>query len=219
MLATKTIPMRRSYEAGARICFAIGMVASIPMFGRVVGFASPWFALLASFCVLGLFDMTLPFVRTRMPQFLREVRSWEVRGGVYRAIGVPTFGTLLRRTPLRLLNRRVYLKASISDLPAVRTHIENAESVHFWGGIATIPYILIAWSLDWRGALTSIVLFHILVNVYPILHLRTVRARIDNATSNIRSRHLDRKMANQPVQRSGASTRADQGRWARQARK
>ena len=185
--------MRRSYEAGARICFAMGMVFSIGVFGSIVGVASPWFALIASFCVLGLFDLAMPFVRVRMPRAIREVRSWERRSSTYRAIGVPAFGEFLRRTPLRLLNRRVYLNAFPSDLPAVLIHIENAESAHFWGGVATIPYLVLAWGREWWGALTGVVLFNLVVNLYPILHLRTVRARIDLATRRSCSRHLTRK--------------------------
>jgi hypothetical protein len=171
----------------------MGIVASIAALGRVVGVDSPWFAVIASFCVLGLLDLALPFARTRMPQFIREVRPWESHGSTYRVIGVSVFGEVLRRTPLRLLNRRVYLKASSSDLTAVRNPVEDAEAAHFWGGVATIPYLVVAWSRGWWAALASVVIFNLFVNLYPILHLRTVRARIDDAVSKRRLRYLVRK--------------------------
>lgn len=186
-------PMRRSHEAGARICFAIGMVASIALFGRAIGVDSPWFAVIVSFCILGLLDLARPFARTRMPRFLREVRPWESRGSIYRTLGVRAFGEMLRRTPFRLLNRRVYLKEHSRDLSAVRIPIEDAEAAHFWGGVATIPYLLAAWSQGWWAALTSVVLFNLIMNVFPILHLRTVRARIDHAMSKMPLRYLARK--------------------------
>jgi len=185
--------MRRWFGAGARVCFAIGMVLSIAWLGRVVGVDSPWFALIASFCFLGLFDLVHPFVPILMPRFLRRVRSWEVRGGAYRAIGVPIFGEFLRRTPVRRLNRRVYLQAFRGDLSAVRRQIENAESAHFWGGVATVPYLVLAWSRGWWEALMSVVLFNLVVNAYPIFHLRTIRARIDHGSGKVRRRAATRE--------------------------
>ena len=185
----------RSYEAGARIGFGMVMVASIAALGRVVGVASPWFAVIASFCILGLLDLALPFVTPRMPRFLRELRAWEVRGNLYRAIRVPAFGELLRRTPLRLLNRRAYMAALHRDLIAVRTHLENAESAHFWGMVATIPYLVVATSRSWWGAVISVVCFNLIVNVYPILHLRWARARLNDVLGEHRRRHPIRSAA------------------------
>ena len=166
----------------------MGMVFSVALLGRVVGGDSPWFALIASFCVLGLFDLLLPFIRIRMPRFFRPVRAWEVQSGIYRAMGVPAFGELLRRTPARWLNRRVYLNAFRGDLSVVRTQIENAESAHFWGAVATVPYLAVAWSKGWWEALMSVMLFNLIVNAYPIFHLRTVRARIDETSRKGRTR-------------------------------
>ena len=168
-------------EVATRVIFATVIILSIAALGHAVGPASPWFGLVASFCVLGLLDLMMPFVRLRLPRSLREVRSWEIRGGVYRALGVPAFGAFLRGSPVRLLNRKVYLKACARGLAPVRTHIENAEAAHFWGGLATIPYLLLAWIRGWWDTLAVVVLFDLIVNIYPILHLRSVRLRIDNA--------------------------------------
>jgi hypothetical protein len=33
---------------------------SLPLFGRVIGFTSPWFALIAMFCFLGLIGVARP---------------------------------------------------------------------------------------------------------------------------------------------------------------
>lgn len=185
--------MELSYVAGGRICFAIGMVFSLAALERVVGVASPWFALIAAFCVLGLFDLAMPYVRMKMPSTLRQVRGWEVRGNVYSAMGVLAFGQVLRRTPLRLLNRRIYLRPSVGDLPAIRVHLENAEAAHFWGVVATIPYLALAWTRGWWVPLSSVLFFNLIVNVYPIFHLRFVRARVEGVLDRNRSRNLTRK--------------------------
>ncbi len=180
--------MAHLLQVGARLCFATGMVISLVALGRVVGVSSPWFAVIASFCFLGLLDLAGPFLQTRMPRSLRQVRPWEVHRKAYRAIGVPAFGDLLRRSPLRRLNQRVYLKAAGSDLSLVRTHLEQAEAAHFWGGVATIPYVVFAGIAGWWAALMSLVVFNVVVNLYPLLHLRWARARIDRALKTDPSR-------------------------------
>lgn len=164
-----------------RVIFAIGMMISIAALARVVGIASPWLGLVASFQVLGLLDLAMPFGQIRLPRSLREVRLWERRGHLYRGLGVLLFGAVLRGFPVRLLNRKVYLTACTGDLTAVRSHLENAEAAHFWGGLITMLYLAFAWAQGWRSAFVSVIIFNLVVNVYPILHLRSVRGRIERA--------------------------------------
>lgn len=97
-------------EIITRALFAIVMVISLALLGRMVGIASPWYCLVASFSVLGLLDLAMHFVHLRLPRSLRTIRAWELLGRVYERLGVRLFGTLLRRSPLRLLNRRVYFE-------------------------------------------------------------------------------------------------------------
>src|SRR5271166_3840128 len=81
---------------------------SLIMTRRAVDLTSPWFVLIAMFSFLGWVTFARPLFMIKMPRWLRPVRSWEVRGRFYRAIGVPGFGELLRRTPLRYLQPLVY---------------------------------------------------------------------------------------------------------------
>lgn len=157
------------------------LVFSVAAFGHLVGFASPLFALTASLCVLGLLDLVRPLVRIRLPRSLRPVQAWEIRSALYRVMGVPMYGALLRNTPLRLLNRRVYLKGARMDLSNARIQMEDAEAAHFWGGLATVPYLAFAWSRDWRDSFAAVIIFNVVANLYPILHLRSVRARLERA--------------------------------------
>jgi hypothetical protein len=91
---------------------------------------------------------------------------------------------------VRLLNRKVYLKALSSGLVPLRTHLENAEAAHFWDGLATVPYLLLAWTRGWWDTLAAVVLFDFIVNLYPILHLRSVRIRIEGALRREGSRRF-----------------------------
>ena|SRR5579863_4609535 len=81
---------------------------SLAMLRRAVGLTSPWFAVMVMFNFLGLIAFARPLFLLRLPGFLRKERKWEMKGN--KALGVPVFGALLRRTPLRYLNPLVYLK-------------------------------------------------------------------------------------------------------------
>lgn len=163
------------------------MLISVGYLGRVVGIDFPGFALVVAFSILGMIDLLMPSIRLRVPRVLRPVRSWELRGRVYRVLGVRCFGRFLRESPLRFLNRRVYLKSFPRDVERVRTHVEDAEAAHFWGGLATVPYIAYAGSRGLWGSVAALILFNVFVNVYPILHLRWVRARMERFVESRRA--------------------------------
>jgi hypothetical protein len=140
-----------------------------------IGPRSPWLGLLSMFYFLGLAKVAAPLVRLRMPRRLRAVGPGEV--GLYRRLGVRGFGAVLRHTPLRRLNTSVYLAGGCS-LAELSLHAEAAEATHFWAALLFTPWIAYVWS---RG-LVAVAVFFLLVqaffNVYPILHLRLVRARL-----------------------------------------
>lgn len=148
------------------------------LFARAVGVASPWFSVTAAFVLLGILDLMRPFGVLRVPGALVRIRKWEQRGFVHRRLGVIAFGRLLRRTPLRLLNRRVYLAAKAGDLDQVRHEVAAAEAAHFWAGVMTLPYVVLAFTQRWWSSLLALLVFNLAAHVLPILHLRWVRLRI-----------------------------------------
>ncbi|MEP7154766.1 MAG: hypothetical protein ABI905_03270 [Betaproteobacteria bacterium] len=92
--------------------------------------------------------------------------------------GVTVFGQVLRRTPLRLLNPSVYFNASQKDWPAVLEQADRARAIHFYSFLFTIPLMVWAiWNFD-LWAFGALALFQLLLNLYPMLHLRSVRRRI-----------------------------------------
>lgn len=171
--------MQATSNRTGRALLAGLIVVALALLGGKVGLATPWFAVLVAFCVLGLIDLGRPSMPLRVPPALREIRSWERRGHGYRKIGVIAFGGLLRRSPLRLLNRRVYLHSGGRDLAVVRAQVESAECAHFWGGLVTVPYLVVGCLQGWWSAVVWLLVFDLTGNVYPIFHLRFVRARLD----------------------------------------
>ena len=154
------------------------LVLSLLMIRRAVGVASPWFSLVLMFSILGTVAFCRPLFLLKPPEFLRTTFEWEKEGRLYGALGVPAFGAVLRRTPLRYLNAFVYL-ARQADPGVVRAEVESAEMAHLLAACSLIPHILYSGVQGWWGSVAWLVFVQLVVNVYPILHLRWVVARLD----------------------------------------
>ncbi|HSS28455.1 MAG TPA: hypothetical protein VLL50_10920, partial [Usitatibacter sp.] len=151
---------------------------SLFMFRQAVGPSSPWMVLLLFLCFLGLAKVAEPIFVLKLPRVFREVRPWEARGRMYRALGVPGFGRLLRDTPLRLLNTTVYVGRGDRDPARILRQVESAEAIHFWAAIALVPYLMACIAAGRWNVLGAFVAIEVLGNAYPIMHLRSVRARV-----------------------------------------
>lgn len=158
---------------------AAGFAASLVLLQRVLGASSPWLGLLVMFYLLGLSKVAEPLFLLRMPRVLRAVRRSETDGTIYRRLLVPSYGKLLRGTPLRYLNTAVYLAPRRPDLTRLSRQAEAAEAAHFWAALIFTPYIGYVWLAGQRWEAALFLLLQILVNIYPILHLRVVRGRLD----------------------------------------
>jgi hypothetical protein len=152
--------------------------ASFALLQRVIGITSPWLAMLLMFYFLGLAKVAEPLFMLRVPSALRRLRPWELKGDVHRWLAVPAFGSLLRRTPLRYLNSAVYLNQSRRDPLKVCLQVESGEAAHFWAAVLLMPYIGYAGLNGELSVVGWFLLAQVLVNLYPILHLRLVRGRL-----------------------------------------
>jgi Glycosyl-4,4'-diaponeurosporenoate acyltransferase len=161
------------------LAIVVGAVLGVTLylFGRFTGHRSPLFAVIAAADALGFVGLTRPAFHWTLPGFLNAVRPWERE--VYRSLGVPEFGELLRRPPIRYLNSMVYLRGQGGDLGKVRARLLDAEGAHFWGVVLTIPLMACMLSQGWWDSLAWALVFHVVFNAYPAFHLRSVRARIE----------------------------------------
>jgi hypothetical protein len=139
---------------------------------------SPAFVIVAMICVLGLAFVAQPLVMIRMPGPLRRIRSWEAHGAIYRALGVRAYGAILRGTPLRLFNTDVYLRCGLTDSARVGAEIEAAEASHVLAAVLVAPYMVYLVARGMWAPLFWVSVAQVLVNVYPILHLRLTRHRL-----------------------------------------
>jgi hypothetical protein len=178
--------MRKVRDLIALSLVAAGFAVSLILFRRAVGVASPWFGIIVMMSVLGLAAFVRPLFLLRLPGFLRRTRDWEATGRLYKRLGVHRFGSLLRRTPLRRLNLFVYLTRT-ADPSVVRAQLESAEAAHVLAAAALVPHTAYAWVHGWWMAAAWLSIVQVTINVYPILHLRWARARIDRFQSRGRS--------------------------------
>ncbi|HEX7642561.1 MAG TPA: hypothetical protein VF472_10195 [Burkholderiaceae bacterium] len=161
------------------------------MLAAVIGFRSPWLGLQLMFYFMGLAKAAEPLVMLRMPRAIRAVEARQVEHGPYRWLGVRKFGELLRTTPLRLLNTSVYRVGGKRTLSALERRVESSEAIHFWAAVFFSPYIAFIWSRGFVAETIFFVFVQIAFNVYPILHLRIVRARLSAIIPRSGRRHGD----------------------------
>ena len=159
--------------------------ASFALLSEVIGIHSPWLILLLMFYFLAVAKVAEPLFVLRMPGWLRPLRPWERDGGAYRRLGVLGFGRLLRHSPLRYLNAAVYLDRGRRDPAAVRVKAEASEASHFWAAVLFAPYVAYAALEGMWSVAAGFLLAQWVVNVYPILHLRYVRGRLDRVIRRI----------------------------------
>jgi hypothetical protein len=157
-----------------------GFAISLALLQRVIGSSSPWLGLLVMFYFLALTKVAQPLFMLRMPAILRSVRPWEKEGTVYKRLSVPSFGKLLRETPLRYLNSDVYLDHPQTNLPKVSRQAEAAEAAHFWATLLFTPYIGYVWLGGHPREALVFLLVQFAFNIYPIMHLRIVRSRLEH---------------------------------------
>ncbi len=177
--------MRVWMKALALLAVVLVFAASFFLLGRVIGFASPWLVLLLMFYFLAIAKVAEPLFTLSMPSRLRPLRRWELQGRVYRRLGVLGFGKLLRDSPLRYLNAAVYLDRKRNDSARVLHLAGSGEASHFWAALLLLPYIArLAVRGEW-DVVASFLLAELLVNVYPILHLRHTRGRLERMVRRI----------------------------------
>jgi Glycosyl-4,4'-diaponeurosporenoate acyltransferase len=167
---------------GTAIAFAVSFV----MLAQVIGFTSPWLALLLMFNFMGLAKIAEPIFMFRLPSTLSKIRPWEEAGSMYRRLGVQRFGEILRNSPHRHLNPAVYLSPGPPDLRALYRRAASAEATHFYAAVAFSPYIGYLCLSGQFSMGTFFLAVQLLFNVYPILNLRVLRSRLEEV---LRRRH------------------------------
>lgn len=185
----KSKPPARLWPHGlALLSVILAFAGSFALLSTVIGITSPWLALLLMFYFLGTAKTAEPIVKLRLPRSLRRLRGWELDGRLYRRLSVLEFGRLLRHSPLRYLNTAVYLKRNRTNLSSVLVLAESAEASHFWAGVCLLPYMVLVGLNGMWVVVVWFSLAQLVVNVYPILHLRYIRGRLQRVADIFKER-------------------------------
>ena len=184
--------MRKLLAVLVLIAVAAAFAVSLFMIRQIIDYRSPWFGLMLMLDFLGLVAFGRPLFVLKMPGFLRSARPWETNGTVYRALRVPAFGMLLRRTPLRVLNPMVYLDRGPGDTAVVLAQLESAEAAHVYAAAILLPHMIYALARGWFGAVAWLVVVQIAFNLYPAMHLRWARIRVGRLDERTNHRKKDR---------------------------
>jgi hypothetical protein len=170
--------MKKARDVYVLVTVAAAFSISLWLFRSAVGLTSPWFGLMIMLAFLGVIAFARPLFILRLPVFWRTARDWEMDGRLYQTLRVPAFGGLLRQTPLRFLNPMVYLKQNPSP-SIVQAQIDSAEATHLLAAALLLPYIVCSGIRGRWAAVAWLLIIQIGGNLYPILHLRWARVRIN----------------------------------------
>jgi len=168
---------------------AAAFAFSFVMLRQALGAGSPWLGLLPMFCLLGLAKLAEPLFLLRVPEPIRAVRQSARKSAGHGLPGIAAFGGLLRHPPLRYLNSVVYLARGRPALARTCRLVEAAEAAHLYAVVVLLPWIAHVWSLGQLGPALVLVLVEAFFNIYPILHLRTVRGRLEHSLQRSHPRH------------------------------
>ena len=65
--------------------------------------------------------------------------------------------------------------------------MESAEASHFWAAAVLTPFLVRAIWERTRGIFACLLIVQAIVNLYPIMHLRRVRGRLERVNSRVRA--------------------------------
>ena len=169
---------------------------SLPMLREAVGDRSATFAFFTTIMSMGYLRYVYRVKKFGAP--FSRTAAWEGHSRFYRRVGVAFYGRVLKRSPLKLLSPDIYLGRSSHDARAVWQYALEAEVIHFWAFLIIVPYqAYLAWFSAWRSV-AVVGILQLLGNVYPYLHLRMTRARLEALALRRGSRSLASEFAALP---------------------
>ncbi len=147
------------------------------------GFRSPISALVVNWFVL-LWVATVTLVtHLSFPSTYYNTKPFERTGQFYERVGIRLIKKILRRGPLRILSPTLQLPRE-KTVPALR-NLENemrkAETAHILTFILMLLLAGYAAANGWLDAVMWMLLFDILINVYPIMLQRYNRIKLQES--------------------------------------
>lgn len=113
-----------------------------------------------------------------LPNWYYLHKDFEMSGRIYELIGVLLLRKLLRREPIHILAPKIQHSGQRESLPVLESEMRIAETIHVYSFVST--FLLFGFSLFnvWLKSAAWLMLFNILLNIYPVILQRYNRVRL-----------------------------------------
>ena len=163
-------PSLRALSAVVLLAVAVVAIAwGIEMARRSVAFA-----LLVNVAYMGVAYLLWMLLPLRFPDGYYHVLPFERSGRLHDALGIRGFQRVLRRPSLRLNTKEPDAPVRLA---AATIGPETAHALIFV--VVTVLAVDTALRRGWWDTAAWLLLFNVLLNAYPVLSLRAVRARME----------------------------------------
>src|SRR5574341_1058650 len=144
------------------------------------GFRSPISALVVNWFVLSWIATVTQVTHLSFPSTYYDTKPFERTGQFYERVGIRLVKKLLRRGPLRALSPTLQFpkEKTVSALRNLENEMRKAETAHTLTFILMLLFGGYAVINGWLDAVMWILLFNIIINVYPIMLQRYNRIKL-----------------------------------------
>ncbi len=137
----------------------------------------------SAFCAIWFLMAWLATVHLLMkysfPDRYYRPKEFEKSGRIYEMLGVLLLRKLLRRGPLHLSAPALEYSGRREHLPTLERETRTAESVHLLSFLSSFLLIAYAHYKGWLDLAVWLMLYNVLINIYPIMLQRYNRVRLE----------------------------------------
>lgn len=165
-----------------------------------LGFRSLISAFVVNWFVMAWIGAVALVTNISLPSPYYAIRPFERTGQIYERVGIRRVRRLLRRGPLSIFSQTLRLpkEKTVPALLNLDNEMRRAEAVHVLAFIFMLVLAGYAAVNGWFDAVTWILLFDILINIYPIMLQRYNRIKLQALIRRLEP-PLDLKTANATV--------------------
>jgi hypothetical protein len=165
------------------LCATAAMTAAFVWFVHETGCWNWASAFCISWFVLAWVATLYLLTHFRFPEWYYRPANFEKSGRVYELSGVRLFRKLVRRGPLHILAPAMEYTGQRAYLPSLEQETRIAESIHLIAFFATLLLIVFAMIKGRLGSAGWLLLFNVLLNVYPMALQRYNRIHLKKLLS------------------------------------
>jgi hypothetical protein len=153
------------------------------------GFRGPVFAFLLNWLAMSCVAVSGQAIPFSLPTRYYSIKPFERTGRVYEHLGVRLFRKLVRRGPFSVFSPTLHLprESTLSALQQLDHEMRKAEAGHVITFMLVLVFIGFALARMWIDAAAWMMVFSVVLNVYPVMLQRYNRIRLQAV---IQRRHI-----------------------------